>query len=144
MCLQQVEWSPKAQVTHIIKPTLPTCVLSIHSNKPICSCIEFDMVLLVIERLCHSLKLSSKLENHHHHHQPSDDALSASLQAFQSDISNSLNQLSSNLKPESEFLSLLWIHQCLELLPNINQAFAKLVMDINYPIRNWDGPSIEE
>lgn len=91
-------------------------------------------------------KLYSKLENHHHH--PADhrqpEALSASLQAFQSDVSSCLNQLRLNSKPGSEILSLTWVRQCFGLIPVINKAFAKLVVDIDYPISKWKVASVEE
>ncbi|XP_007052440.2 PREDICTED: protein BPS1, chloroplastic [Theobroma cacao] len=90
-------------------------------------------------------KLYSKLENHHHHRQQSEaDVLSASLQAFRSDVSNCLNQLLLNSKPGSEILSFSWIQQCFELLPLINRAFAKLVVDIDYPMSSWEVASVDE
>lgn len=102
-------------------------------------------MVLLIEKIS---KLYSKLENHHHHHHHhphhKSEALSASLQAFQSDVSNTLNQLSLNSKPGSEILSLPWILQCFGLLPSIHRAFAKLVMDIDYPISKWEAASVEE
>ncbi|XP_022770057.1 UPF0496 protein 4-like [Durio zibethinus] len=99
-----------------------------------------SMVLLE-ERLA---KLYYKLENHHHHHQLEADVLSASLQAFGSVVSNCLNQLLLNSKPGSEILSFSWIQQCFELLPLINGAFAKLVVDIEYPMSSWDVASLDE
>ncbi|KAI8028565.1 hypothetical protein LOK49_LG02G01539 [Camellia lanceoleosa] len=105
-------------------------------------------MVLLVEKLYSSLKHSSKLENHHHHHHHHHDslseALSASLQAFRYDVSNYLNQLSLSSKPGSQFLSLSWIQQCLDLLSNVNKAFAKLVMDIDYPMSKWDANSIED
>ena len=98
-------------------------------------------MVLLIEKIS---KLYSKLENHHHHHHHKSEALSASLQAFQSDVSNILNQLSLNSKPGSEILSLPWILQCFGLLPSIHRAFAKLVVDIDYPISKWEAASVEE
>ncbi|XWS77375.1 hypothetical protein CRYUN_Cryun01aG0255900 [Craigia yunnanensis] len=97
-------------------------------------------MVLLVERLT---KLYTKLENHHHH-QLEADVLSASLQAFRSDVSNCLNQLLLNSKPGSEILSLSWIQQCLELLPLINRAFAKLVVDIDYPMSSWEVASLDE
>ncbi|OMO69708.1 hypothetical protein CCACVL1_19317 [Corchorus capsularis] len=91
-------------------------------------------MVLLVDRLS---KLYSKLENHH---QSEADVLSASLQAFRSDVSNSLNQLLLN----SEILSFPWIQQCFELLPAINRAFAKLVVDIDYPISSWEVASVDE
>ncbi|OMP00819.1 hypothetical protein COLO4_12331 [Corchorus olitorius] len=95
-------------------------------------------MVLLVERLS---KLYSKLENHHHHHQSEADVLSASLQAFRSDVSNCLNQL---LLLNSEILSFPWIQQCFELLPAINRAFAKLVVEIDYPISSWEVASVDE
>lgn len=102
-------------------------------------------MVLLLERIN---KLYSKLENHHHHHhhhQPSvgqgqPEALSASLQAFRSDVSICLNQL----KPVSENLSFKWLRQCFGVIPTINKAFAKLVVDIDYPIDKWEAASVEE
>lgn len=101
-------------------------------------------MVLLVERIS---KLYSKLENHHHHHhadhrQP--EALSASLQAFQSNVSSCINQLRSNPKPGSEILSLTWIRLCFGLIPVINKAFSKLVVDIDYPISKWEEASVEE
>ena len=96
-------------------------------------------MVLLVERLT---KLYTNLENHHDHQEA--DVLSASLQAFRSDVSNCLNQLLLNSKPGSEILSLSWIQQCFELLPLINRAFAKLVVDIDYPMSSWDVASLDE
>ncbi|XWS32492.1 hypothetical protein CRYUN_Cryun23aG0163100 [Craigia yunnanensis] len=98
-------------------------------------------MVLLVERLT---KLYTKLENHHHHHQLEADVLSASLQAFRSDVSNCLNQLLLNPKPGSEILSLSWIQQCFELLPLINRAFTKLVVDIDYSMSSWEVASLDE
>ena len=101
-------------------------------------------MILLVERIS---KLYSKLENHHHHHHADHrkpEALSASLQAFRSDVSSCLNQLRLNPKPGSEILSLTWIRLCLGLIPVVNKAFAKLVVDIDYPISKWEDASVEE
>ncbi|XP_022735479.1 protein BPS1, chloroplastic-like [Durio zibethinus] len=79
----------------------------------------------------------------HHHQQSESDVLSVSLQAFRSDVSNCLNQLL-NSKPGSEILSLSWIQQCFELLSLINRAFAKLVVDMDYPMSSWEVASVDE
>ncbi|XVF22905.1 hypothetical protein REPUB_Repub12eG0211000 [Reevesia pubescens] len=97
-------------------------------------------MVLLVERLS---KLYSKLENHHHH-QSEADVLSASLQAFRSDVSNCLNQLLLNSKPGSEILSFSWIQRCFELLQHINRAFAKFVVDIDYPMSSWEIASLDE
>lgn len=98
-------------------------------------------MVLLVQKLAFSLKHLSKLENHHHH---SSEPLSVSLQTFRSDVSNYLTKLSTNSDPGSEFLSLKWIQQCLEALPIVNKAFAKLVADTNYPMNKWEVSSIEE
>lgn len=101
-------------------------------------------MVLLLERIS---KLYSKLENHHHHHAADprqSKALSASLEAFQSDVSGCLNRLRLNSKPGSELLSLTWVRQCFGLIPVINRAFAKLVVDIDYPISKWEIASVEE
>lgn len=97
-------------------------------------------MVLLVERLS---KLYCKLEGHLHHSHES-EALQASFQAFQSNLSVCLNQLSFTTKPGSEFFSFPWIQQCFELLPSINKAFAKLVVDIDYPMSKWEADSVEE
>ncbi|KAK8516567.1 hypothetical protein V6N13_097849 [Hibiscus sabdariffa] len=97
-------------------------------------------MVLMVQKLS---KLYHKLENHHHHHRAEVDVLSASLQAFRSDVSNCLSQLSSNPNPGSEILSFPWIQQCFELLPLINKAFLKLVKHIDYPMTSWEAASLD-
>lgn len=102
------------------------------------------MVLLVDK----FTKLYTKLENHyhHHHHHHHDDhqRLDEALSGFRSDILFSLNQFLENWNPiGSENLTLPWIQQALELIPSVNQAFAKLAVDIDYPMRKWEAPSVE-
>ncbi|GMI75788.1 BYPASS 1 [Hibiscus trionum] len=97
-------------------------------------------MVLLVQKLS---KFYSKLENHHHH-RAEVDVLSASLQAFRSDVSNYMNQLLSlNPKPRSETLSFPWIQRCFELLPLINKAFLKLVQDIDYPTTSWEAASLD-
>ncbi|XP_065871031.1 protein BPS1, chloroplastic-like [Euphorbia lathyris] len=84
-------------------------------------------------------KFYSKIDHHHHHHRP--EALPASLQAFRSDVSTCITQLICNLKPGFE---ISWIHQCFQLLPVANKAFAKLVVDIDYRMTNWQARSMED
>ncbi|CAK9147524.1 unnamed protein product [Ilex paraguariensis] len=98
-----------------------------------------DMVFLV-QRLSHSIRQFSKLDNHHHH----SEASSASLQTFRSHVSNCLNQLSLDSKPGFKYWSLPWIHRCFKLLPVVNEAFAKLAVDMDYPMSKWEAISIEE
>ncbi|KAG5035083.1 hypothetical protein GLYMA_04G142400v4 [Glycine max] len=100
-------------------------------------------MVLLIEKLT---KHYFKLENHHHaitHLQP--EELSSSLLAFKSHVSKSIDQLASDLKPGSETpLSLTWFGKCFGLLPFINKAFGKLVVDIDYPMSKLEIFSIEE
>ncbi|KAJ0039232.1 hypothetical protein Pint_23882 [Pistacia integerrima] len=95
-------------------------------------------MVLLVQRLS---KLYFKLENHLHHHHHEAEAFQASLQAFESHVSICLTQLS---KPGSEFLSLAWIQKCFQILPSVNKAFAKLVVDIDYPMSKWEENSVEE
>ncbi|XP_062118193.1 protein BPS1, chloroplastic-like [Humulus lupulus] len=96
------------------------------------------MVLLVAK----ISKLYSKLENLHHHHQPSQtEALSASLEGFESQVSNLLKKFQSL---ELEILSFSWIQQCFELISLINKAFARLVVEIEYPASSWEASSVDE
>lgn len=103
-------------------------------------------MVLLVEKFA---KLYFKLENHHPHHhrghpQPADEVLlSSSLHAFQSHVSKLIGQLALDLKPESGTLSLSWFHRCFGLLPIINKAFAKLVVEIDYPMSKWEVDSIE-
>jgi hypothetical protein len=92
-------------------------------------------------------KLFFKKKNHHKcHPQPNEELSSSSessVHAFHSDVSKHINQLAVELKPESENLSMSWFLRCFGLLPIIHKAFAKLVMDIDYPMSQWDVDSIE-
>ncbi|KAK3023822.1 hypothetical protein RJ639_044746 [Escallonia herrerae] len=99
-------------------------------------------MVLLLHRLGLPHKLSSKLDNHHQ--TPPPESLSASLQAFRSDVSNRLHQLLGNPAPELEFMSLEWIKKCFALLPVINRAFAKMVVDIDYPMSIWEVGAAEE
>jgi hypothetical protein len=92
-------------------------------------------------------KLYNKLENHNHHHHDhhqQSEGLSESLKAFRSEVSKLINELALDSKPGSEILSLFWIQKCLGILPLINKAFAKLTLEIDYPISKWKVDSIEE
>ncbi|KAE9620187.1 hypothetical protein Lal_00019871 [Lupinus albus] len=104
------------------------------------------MVLLLHK----SSKLYSKLDNHihnhhdhHHHHHHQSMELSSSLQVFQLQVSKFIGQLALDLESEYEVLSLSWIQKCFDLLPFTDKAFAKLVLDIDYPMRSWEVDSIE-
>uniref|UniRef100_A0A3Q7EJ94 Uncharacterized protein n=1 Tax=Solanum lycopersicum TaxID=4081 RepID=A0A3Q7EJ94_SOLLC len=105
----------------------------------------FDMVLLV-GKISHFLK---NMENHHHHHNHNSEALLASsLQGFRSEISKILNKILPISEPETEvefqFLSLVWIQKCVDVIPLINRAFAKLVVEIDHPMNKWGKSQIEE
>ncbi|KAK7334764.1 hypothetical protein VNO80_26527 [Phaseolus coccineus] len=100
-------------------------------------------MVLLIEKLAKHYFF--KLENRHHpipHPQP-EELSSSSLQAFKSHVSKSIDQLASDLKVRSETLSLTWFERCLGLLPLINEAFAKLVADMDYPMSKWEVGSTE-
>ncbi|KAJ1409046.1 hypothetical protein SESBI_23070 [Sesbania bispinosa] len=102
-------------------------------------------MVLLIEKIA---KLHFKLENRHHHHithndHPQTEELSSSLHAFQSHVSKFICQLALDLKPGSKILSLSWFQRCFGLLPIINKAFAKLVVDIDYPMSKWEADSVE-
>ncbi|CAK8534464.1 unnamed protein product [Lathyrus sativus] len=87
-------------------------------------------------------KLLFKKRNQHKcHPQPNEDL--SSFHSFQSHVSKLISQLALELKPESN-LSLSWFQRCFGLLPFINKAFAKLLVDNDYPITQWDVDSIEE
>lgn len=89
-------------------------------------------------------KLYTKLENHHDHlRRCKSEALSSSLEAFQSDVSNGLSKLLPNSKPGLEVLSFAWIQQCFELIAVMNKGFAKLVVDMDYPMSKWEAASVE-
>ncbi|XP_042511690.1 protein BPS1, chloroplastic-like [Macadamia integrifolia] len=82
------------------------------------------------------------MDNHHSHQQ--EEAFSASLQAFESEILTCLNQFSLSSKSRSDILTLTWIQQCLQLLPSMNKSFRKLILDINYPMNRWEALSVDE
>ncbi|CAI0560330.1 unnamed protein product [Linum tenue] len=88
-------------------------------------------------------KLYSKLENHYHHHKQQQQALRTALQSFRSQVSSSFTKLLLTPKPGLE-ISLQWVHNCFELLPVVNKAFAKLVMDLDHPMSKWAQGSVRE
>ncbi|KAG8363643.1 hypothetical protein BUALT_Bualt19G0043900 [Buddleja alternifolia] len=90
--------------------------------------------------LLSSLKFPHKREHYHLHHNP--EPLSASLHNFRSKISNFLNQISTGKK--SEFISLEWFRNCFEVINIANKSFAKLVVEIKYPMKEWGGKATEE
>lgn len=69
---------------------------------------------------------------------------SASLQAFRLLVSENLNRVLETLKLGSDLLSLTWIHQCFKMVSMINTAFAKLMVEIDYPLSRWENGSIDE
>ncbi|KAF7836100.1 UPF0496 protein 4-like [Senna tora] len=71
------------------------------------------------------------------------EELSSSLHAFRSKISSPISQLSLNSTPESEILSLSWIQNSLGLFPVAHEAFAKLIVEIDYPASKWESESVE-
>ncbi|KAK7401291.1 hypothetical protein VNO78_12658 [Psophocarpus tetragonolobus] len=99
-------------------------------------------MVLLIEKFA---KHYFKLENHHHPltHPQQEELSSSSLLAFKSHVSKAIDQLALDLIPNSETLSLTWFQRCLGLLPFINKAFAKLVLDIDYPMSKWEVGSTE-
>lgn len=97
------------------------------------------MVLLAAQKFSKKLENHNDQAHHDHHHRHQSIQFSSSLQAFQSLASNSISQL-----PESEVLSLLWIHKFLGQLPSsIHKAFAKLLVDIDFPMNSWDSESVQ-
>ncbi|CAN6697038.1 unnamed protein product [Malus baccata var. baccata] len=92
-------------------------------------------------------QICTKLANHHHHnHHPSQPALSASMEAFQTHVSNSLKKLlplSSSKSAGSEIPSFPWIQQCFELVPIIQSAFAKLVVEVDFPMSRWEAAAVD-
>lgn len=70
---------------------------------------------------------------------------SAAIQGFLSQISIRLNDVGFDLnKPTSEILSFSFINRCFELLRVQHRAFAKLLLEIDYPVRKHEGPSGDE
>ncbi|KAG8391180.1 hypothetical protein BUALT_Bualt01G0160900 [Buddleja alternifolia] len=80
------------------------------------------------------------MENHH----PKSDALSASLDVFRSKISNFLSQILLKPEPGPEFTSLTLFNKCFELIHITNKAFAKLVVEIDYPMTRWGGKATDD
>ncbi|CAN0917264.1 UPF0496 protein 4 [Linum grandiflorum] len=100
------------------------------------------MVLLLIQKIN---KLYSKLEKQQQHHDPPLPLLRAALQSFRSKVSSFVTtKLFLTPNPDAEILSLPWLHTCFQLLPIINQAFANLVIDLDYPMNKWEDKSVQE
>ncbi|CAN4110269.1 unnamed protein product [Withania somnifera] len=85
------------------------------------------------------------MENHHHN---SEALLASSLQGFQSHVSKILNKvlpiLESGTQLKFHFLSLAWIQKCVDAIPLIHEAFAKLVFEIDHPMDRWGTSQVEE
>ncbi|XP_076887931.1 protein BPS1, chloroplastic-like [Bidens hawaiensis] len=91
------------------------------------------------------LKLNKLGFSHHHRCQRHiSEVNSAYLKAFRSLVSENLNLALESLKLGSELLSLTWIHRCFKMVPMINKAFAKLMVEIDYPVTSWADGSIDE
>ncbi|KAM7267841.1 hypothetical protein ACFE04_010007 [Oxalis oulophora] len=103
-------------------------------------------MVIFVERFS---KLYNKLENnirHHQVHHHEDEAFtSASLQNFRSKVSSLINQLGAEkIIAESNLLSFSFIQQCFQMLDLVNKDFAKLVVEIDYPMNRWETKLIEE
>ncbi|XP_011081132.1 uncharacterized protein LOC105164219 [Sesamum indicum] len=92
-------------------------------------------------KLGRTLKFGSRLEDHH----LNSEALWASLSGFRSKVSGFVNQiLSKRENPGRKFLSLTGFKECFEMIDVGNRAFAKLVVEIDYPMSQWGGRATEE
>lgn len=100
-------------------------------------------MVLLVGKISHFLK---NMENHHHHN--SEALLASSLQGFRSEVSKILNKVLPISEPgtelEFQFLSLVWIQKCVDVIPLIHRAFAKLVVEIDHPMNKWGKSQIEE
>lgn len=100
-------------------------------------------MVILVEKLGRSLKFHHRLDHNNHPNHDAEEALLTSFRAFRSEVSKLLSQIMVEAKPGSEFLSLEWVHRCLEALPLIDKAFAKLVVDIDHPISKWEAAASE-
>ncbi|KAI3683019.1 hypothetical protein L1987_83477 [Smallanthus sonchifolius] len=84
--------------------------------------------------------------SHHHQHRRRhmSEVNLAYLQTFRSLVSENINRALETLNLGSEFLSLTWIHQCFQMVSMINNGFAKLMVEIDYPVSSWEAGSTEE
>ncbi|CAK9310237.1 unnamed protein product [Citrullus colocynthis] len=88
-------------------------------------------------------KLCSKFDNHHHRRGCKASFSVSRLQAFEDDVSSCLNQLLLSTS-DSKSLSFRWLLQLLQgLIPIIHQAFAKLVVDLEYPVGKWGADLVD-
>ncbi|KAL3622562.1 hypothetical protein CASFOL_033973 [Castilleja foliolosa] len=78
-------------------------------------------MILLSPKLTRPFKFPSKLENNHH--------LNNSLHNFRSKISDFITQTLSKPDPT--------LHECFELINTTNRAFAKMVIEIDYPMTRW-------
>lgn len=86
-------------------------------------------MVLLVDKLGRSLKFPSN---------KSGDALSPSLAAFRSKISQSIAAALPKPDPNpSGLVSLTGFSSCFELIHATNAAFAKLAVEIDYPMRRW-------
>ncbi|KAI3445072.1 hypothetical protein Pfo_001737 [Paulownia fortunei] len=97
-------------------------------------------MVLLVEKLGRALKFPSRLEDHH----MNSEVLSASLRDFRLKISDFISQICFKPEPGSEFLSLTGFRRCFELMHITNRAFAKMVVEIDYPMSQWGGKATEE
>ncbi|KAK4411098.1 hypothetical protein Sango_0182800 [Sesamum angolense] len=98
-------------------------------------------MVLLVEKLGRALKFGSRLEDHH----LNSDALWASLSGFRSKVSGSVNLvLFKRDNPGRKFLSLTGFKECFEMIDVGNRAFAKLVVEIDYPMSRWGGRVTDE
>lgn len=93
-------------------------------------------MVLLVEKLSRSLKFPSRQENHRH---LKSDASSASLRNFRSAISEFI----AGIMVEPELMSVAGFNKCFELINTCNRGFAELVIDIDYPMRQW-GPNLTD
>ncbi|XP_023768212.1 protein BPS1, chloroplastic [Lactuca sativa] len=82
--------------------------------------------------------------SHHNHHRNMSEASFASLQAFRLQVAGNLHRVMESFILGSGVLSIKWIHQCFRILPILNNEFAKLMGEIDYPVSSWEACSIEE
>ncbi|KAK6140411.1 hypothetical protein DH2020_025838 [Rehmannia glutinosa] len=87
-------------------------------------------MVLSVHKLSRPFKFPSRLD---HHHLKPDDALSASLRAFRSKISDFITQICFKTEPGSDFR----FNKCFDLINITNRAFAKMVVEIDYPMTRW-------
>ncbi|KAH6765873.1 hypothetical protein C2S52_016856 [Perilla frutescens var. hirtella] len=85
-------------------------------------------MVILAEKLVHFLKSPFRLDD-----SPA-DASSASLHDFRTKTSGFLSQAGGN---GSEMKSFAWFNNCFEMMHVANNAFGKLVVEIDYPMSQW-------